>query len=59
MQLERVNRAPWLKAGHGARLSAFKSCYTIYFLPKLRTQLDGSLTFPGFGFLICRLMCLR
>ena len=38
MQLERANGALWLKAGHGARLSAFKPCYTIYFLTKLHTE---------------------
>ena len=38
MQLERVHGALWLRAGHGARLSAFKSCYTVYFPPKLHAE---------------------
>lgn len=38
MQLERVHGALWLRAGHGARLSAFKSCYTVYFPHKLHAE---------------------
>lgn len=61
MELERGNGALQLKAGLGARLSAFQSCYATKFLLKLHMEALGwEITpSPGFSFLVCRLLRLR